>query len=86
MYAVLEVLTPFVFRSFMASGEGKNWKTPTEDPASTSARPTEEPPRRWNSNKGMNHTMPCHDCESTLSYEQCKSFYAFTKPYFSVVY
>lgn len=60
MYALLEVLTPFVFRSFMASGEGKNWKTPTEDPASTSACPTEEPPRRWNSNKGTNHTVPCH--------------------------
>lgn len=60
MCALPEVLTPFIFRSLMASGESKNWKTPTEDPASTSACPTEEPPRRWNFNKGKSCPVPCH--------------------------
>lgn len=40
-----------VSRSLVAAGKGKNWKTATENSASSSTCPTEESPRGWNTNK-----------------------------------
>ena len=50
----------------MASGKGKNRKAPTEDSVSTSACIAEEPPRRWNLNKGnrLQNWPLLIDCET----------------------
>lgn len=50
----------------MAAGKGKNRKAATENSASSSTCPTEESPRRWNTNKGESQRFPTDTADYPL--------------------
>lgn len=60
-----------MFRSLMAAGKGKNWKTATENSASSSTRPTEESPRRWDTNKGESQRVSGSMAQIVLGHRSC---------------